>query len=140
MSCTLVPIVTIVAVLVCYADPNYFTLPGGLVGGPDDTDSWSDDRDMYNTAVTVSLLNNAGFSAALAGLVKYDINMAKCQQGNGFIQVRCIHGGIHTQHVMHLNEISGTGMLSSTSHIHTLLDVCSAGCPCQGTTGIGVGA
>jgi hypothetical protein len=68
-------------------DPNFHTLPGGLVGGPDDADTWSDDRDMFNPAVSVSLLNNAGFSAALAGLVRYDINMAKCQQGNGFIQV-----------------------------------------------------
>jgi len=57
------------------------------VGGPDDSDQWSDDRDQLNPAVTVSLVNNAGFSAAVAGLVRYDINMAKCQQGNGFIQV-----------------------------------------------------
>lgn len=69
------------------ADPNYHQLPGGLVGGPDDNDEWTDDRDQLNPAVTVSLLNNAGFSAALAGLVRYDINMAKCQQGNGFVQV-----------------------------------------------------
>lgn len=68
-------------------DPNYHQLPGGLVGGPDDLDQWSDDRDQFNPAVTVSLLNSAGFSAALAGLVRFDINMAKCQQGNGFIQV-----------------------------------------------------
>lgn len=67
-------------------DPNYHQLPGGLVGGPDDSDQWSDDRDQLNPAVTVSLVNNAGFSAAVAGLVRYDINMAKCQQGNGFIQ------------------------------------------------------
>jgi hypothetical protein len=58
------------------------------VGGPDNFDQWVDDRDQFNPAVTVSLMNNAGFSAALAGLVRYDINMAKCQQGNGFIQVR----------------------------------------------------
>jgi hypothetical protein len=58
------------------------------VGGPDNLDAWVDDRDQFNPAVGVSLLNNAGFSAALAGLVAYDINMAKCQQGNGFIQVR----------------------------------------------------
>lgn len=57
------------------------------MGGPDDNDEWTDDRDQLNPAVTVSLLNNAGFSAALAGLVRYDINMAKCQQGNGFVQV-----------------------------------------------------
>jgi hypothetical protein len=34
----------------------------------------------------VGLLNSAGFSAAVAGLVQFDINMAKCMQGNGFIQ------------------------------------------------------
>lgn len=62
------------------------------MGGPDDFDQWVDDRDQFNPAVTVSILNNAGFSAALAGLVRYDINMAKCQQGNGFIQV-CVWGG-----------------------------------------------
>jgi len=67
-------------------DPNYNPLRGGLVGGPDDEDLWSDDRDMNNPAVTVSLLNSAGFAATIAGLVAYDINMAKCQQGNGFIQ------------------------------------------------------
>jgi hypothetical protein len=62
-------------------DQNFHQLPGGLVGGPDDADAWSDDRDMSSAAVGVSLLNNAGFSAALAGLVRFDINMAKCQQG-----------------------------------------------------------
>lgn len=67
-------------------DPNYNPLRGGLVGGPDDEDMWSDDRDMNNPAVTTSLLNSAGFAATVAGLVAYDINMAKCQQGNGFIQ------------------------------------------------------
>ncbi|WIA15640.1 hypothetical protein OEZ85_002267 [Tetradesmus obliquus] len=67
-------------------DPNFHTLRGGLVGGPDDNDAWVDDRDMNNPANTVSLLNSAGFSAAVAGLVADDINMAKCQQGNGFIQ------------------------------------------------------
>jgi hypothetical protein len=67
-------------------DPNYHTLRGGLVGGPDDNDNWVDDRDMNNPANTVSLLNSAGFSSAVAGLVADDINMAKCQQGNGFIQ------------------------------------------------------
>lgn len=67
-------------------DPNYNTLRGGLVGGPDDTDMWTDDRDMNNPANTVSLLNSAGFTAAISGLVNFDINMAKCQQGNGFIQ------------------------------------------------------
>jgi hypothetical protein len=56
------------------------------VGGPDDNDNWVDDRDMNNPANTVSLLNSVGFSAAVAGLVANDINMAKCQQGNGFIQ------------------------------------------------------
>lgn len=69
-----------------HTDPNYNPLRGGLVGGPDDTDAWSDDRDMNNPANAVSLLNSAGFSAALAALVDHDINMAKCQQGNGFIQ------------------------------------------------------
>jgi len=34
----------------------------------------------------VSLLNNAGFVATMSGLTYFDINMAKCQQGNGFIQ------------------------------------------------------
>jgi hypothetical protein len=77
-------------VILLSPDPNYHQLPGGLVGGPDDFDQWVDDRDQFNPAVTVSILNNAGFSAALAGLVRYDINMAKCQQGNGFIQVRSI--------------------------------------------------
>jgi hypothetical protein len=67
-------------------DPNYNPLRGGLVGGPDDDDAWADDRDMNNPANTVSILNTAGFSAAVAGLVSFDINMAKCQQGNGFIQ------------------------------------------------------
>lgn len=62
-------------------DPNYNPLRGGLVGGPDDSDNWSDDRDMNNPANTVSLLNSAGFSAAMAALVDNDINMAKCQQG-----------------------------------------------------------
>lgn len=76
------------------ADPNYHQLPGGLVGGPDDFDQWVDDRDQFNPAVTVSIANNAGFSAALAGLVRYDINMAKCQQGNGFIQVRRHTGSV----------------------------------------------
>jgi hypothetical protein len=42
---------------------------------------WQDDRDMNNPANTVSLLNSAGFSAAMAALVDNDINMAKCQQG-----------------------------------------------------------
>jgi len=41
---------------------------------------------MNNPAVTVNLLNSAGFTAAMSGLVAYDVNMAKCQQGNGFIQ------------------------------------------------------
>ena len=59
---------------------------GGLVGGPDDDDAWSDDRDMNNPANTANLLNSVGFSAAVAGLVNFDVNMAKCQQGNGFIQ------------------------------------------------------
>lgn len=68
------------------ADPNYHPLRGGLVGGPDGDDSWTDERDMNNPAVTVTLLNSAGFSAAVAGLVDADINMAKCQQGNGWIQ------------------------------------------------------
>eukprot|EP00879_Flechtneria_rotunda_P009977 GHRR01010433.1.p1 GENE.GHRR01010433.1~~GHRR01010433.1.p1 ORF type:complete len:1225 (+),score=296.26 GHRR01010433.1:1011-4685(+) len=67
-------------------DPNYHTLRGGLVGGPDNDDYWVDDRDQNNPANTVSLVNTAGFSATLAGLVDNDINMAKCQQGNGFIQ------------------------------------------------------
>jgi hypothetical protein len=62
-------------------DPNYNPLRGGLVGGPDDDDVWADDRDMNNPANTVSLLNSAGFSAAMAALVDNDINMAKCQQG-----------------------------------------------------------
>eukprot|EP00878_Enallax_costatus_P000276 GHUV01000347.1.p1 GENE.GHUV01000347.1~~GHUV01000347.1.p1 ORF type:complete len:1266 (+),score=343.56 GHUV01000347.1:286-4083(+) len=67
-------------------DPNYNPLRGGLVGGPDDNDMWSDDRDMNNPANIVNLLNSVGFSAAMAALVDNDINMAKCQQGNGFIQ------------------------------------------------------
>jgi hypothetical protein len=67
-------------------DPNYNSLRGGLVGGPDDDDSWDDHRDINNPANQVNLLNSAGFSAAVAGLVRNDINMAKCQQGNGFIQ------------------------------------------------------
>ncbi|KIZ03555.1 hypothetical protein MNEG_4408 [Monoraphidium neglectum] len=71
-------------------DPNYNPLRGALVGGPDDDDAWSDDRDMNNPANSVSLLNTAGFSAALAGLVNFDINMAKCQQGNGFIQTMAL--------------------------------------------------
>lgn len=62
-------------------DPNYNDLRGGLVGGPDDNDNWADDRDMNNPANTVTLLNSAGFSAAMAALVDNDINMAKCQQG-----------------------------------------------------------
>jgi hypothetical protein len=67
-------------------DPNPNPLRGGLVGGPDDADAWQDDRDMNNPANTVSLLNSAGFTAAMSALVGFDINMAKCQQGNGFIQ------------------------------------------------------
>ncbi|GBF97993.1 six-hairpin glycosidase [Raphidocelis subcapitata] len=71
-------------------DPNYNPLRGGLVGGPDDDDAWSDDRDMNNPANTANLLNTAGFSAAVSGLVNFDINMAKCQQGNGFIQAMAL--------------------------------------------------
>lgn len=68
-------------------DPNYHTLRGGLVGGPDDADQWVDDRNMDEPSVTVNLLNSAGFSATMAGLVDGDINMAKCQQGNGFVSI-----------------------------------------------------
>lgn len=78
-------------------DPNWHTLPGGLVGGPDASDGWADDRDQNSAANTVSLLNNAGLTAALAGLVHWDVNMAKCQQGNGFIQVcTCRALPVHT--------------------------------------------
>lgn len=55
------------------------------MGGPDDNDDWVDDRNMDEPSVTVSLLNSAGFAATMAGLVDGDINMAKCQQGNGFV-------------------------------------------------------
>jgi endoglucanase len=75
-------------------DPNYYQLRGGLVGGPDDSDAWSDDRDMNDPANTVSLLNSAGFSAAMAALVDNDINMAKCQQGEFFCDVLCVVSGI----------------------------------------------
>lgn len=56
------------------------------MGGPDARDQWEDVRDMNNPAVITNLLNSAGLSAAMGGLVAFDVNMAKCQQGNGFIQ------------------------------------------------------
>lgn len=67
-------------------DANYHTLRGALVGGPDENDKWSDDRDLNNPANRVNLLNNAGLTGALAGMVDYGVNMAKCEQGNGVIK------------------------------------------------------
>lgn len=65
-------------------NPN--VLYGALVGGPDANDNFRDERDMYSIRNRVGILNNAGFSTALAAL-RYDkINMAKCEQGNGMIQ------------------------------------------------------
>ena len=67
-------------------DANPHVLRGALVGGPDEFDNWSDERDINNPANQVSLLNNAGFTATLSALTGYGINMATCEQGNGFIQ------------------------------------------------------
>jgi endoglucanase len=67
-------------------DTNPNILYGALVGGPDDQDVWFDDRDVNSVANSIGLLNNAGFTSALAGLHGRGINMAKCEQGNGVIQ------------------------------------------------------
>ena len=70
-------------------DPNPHTLYGAIVGGPKFDDSFSDDRDsdiVSNPFVAATLLNNAGFTATLAGLKEGGINLAKCEQGHGLIQ------------------------------------------------------
>lgn len=65
-------------------NPNI--LYGALVGGPNLKDEFVDQRDMYSIANSVGILNNAGFTSSLAALRYDNINMAKCEQGNGMIQ------------------------------------------------------
>lgn len=71
------------------SNPNPHIVYGALVGGPRRDDSFSDERDMdilRNPSVAATLLNNAGFTATLAGLRHWGINLAKCEQGHGLIQ------------------------------------------------------
>jgi endoglucanase len=65
---------------------NPHILYGALVGGPDKMDNFWDDRSWNSTMNRVSLLNNAGFTAAIAGLKSQGVSEAKCQQGTGLIQ------------------------------------------------------
>jgi hypothetical protein len=66
--------------------PNPHILYGALVGGPNKDDSFTDDRNANSTMNTVNLLNNAGFTATLAGLKHHGVSEAKCNQGVGIIQ------------------------------------------------------
>jgi endoglucanase len=66
--------------------PNPHVLYGALVGGPNKDDSFMDDRNANSSMNAVSLLNNAGFTATLAGLKHHGISEAKCNQGIGIIQ------------------------------------------------------
>lgn len=51
-------------------DPNPNVLYGALVGGPDQNDNWSDDRNNYQTN-EVACDYNAGFQSAIAGLIHF---------------------------------------------------------------------
>lgn len=51
----------------CSAQPNFFVLFGALVGGPLPDDSYADDCQDFE-ANYVSLVGNAGFTSAVAGL------------------------------------------------------------------------
>ncbi len=63
--------------------PNPNVLYGALVGGPDVQDNFVDSRAWGNNMNRVSLVNNAGFTAALAGLKDLAVTQAKCSQGTG---------------------------------------------------------
>jgi hypothetical protein len=71
------------------SNPNPHTLYGALVGGPKRDESFADERDMEiaaNPSIAATLLNNAGFTATLAGMKHWNINLAKCEQGHGLVQ------------------------------------------------------
>lgn len=76
---------------------------------------------MDDPSVSVSLINSVGFSATMAGLVDGDINMAKCQQGNGFVsgQLLSIFGSPPLQH-------------SGPQRAQTVLTACSLQLQMQG--------
>ena len=65
--------------------PNPNVLYGALVGGPDVQDNYQDSRNWYNHMNKVSLLNNAGFTAAIAGLRDQAVTQAKCAQSSGLV-------------------------------------------------------
>lgn len=65
---------------------NYHVLLGAVVNGPTTAGVYKDDRDPLNWGNRVSLLNNAGFIGAVAGLAAGHISEAKCYQGYGIIQ------------------------------------------------------
>jgi hypothetical protein len=65
--------------------PNPNMLYGALVGGPDVQDRWYDIRDRDSGMNKVSLLNNAGFTAAIAGLIDLDVTSNKCSESNGLV-------------------------------------------------------
>jgi len=58
---------------------NPFILIGALVGGPDETSQWSDDRANYTTN-GVSINNNAGFQSAVAGLRSFQLEYEDWRQ------------------------------------------------------------
>jgi hypothetical protein len=65
------------------SSPNPNVLYGALVGGPDAQDHYIDSRSWNNNMNRVSLVNNAGFTAALAGLKDQAVTQAKCSQSAG---------------------------------------------------------
>lgn len=65
---------------------NPHVLFGALVGGPDKMDEFQDVRDLNSINNRVSLLNNAAFAAAVAGLTGQRVSEAKCNQGLGLVQ------------------------------------------------------
>lgn len=58
--------------------PNPHTLYGALVGGPNAQDVYDDNRNNF-IQNEVATDYNAGFTGALAGLVKPSIHAAKCK-------------------------------------------------------------
>jgi hypothetical protein len=68
------------------AGPNFHLLLGAMVNGPGVDGKYVDSRQTENWGNRVSLLNNAGFVGAVAGLAAGHVSEAKCYQGYGIIQ------------------------------------------------------